>query len=138
MFSKDNTLLAHCVGAGKTFEMVASCMELRRLGIAKKPLIAVPNHLVEDWGKEFYKLYPNAKILVATKRDFQKDRRRQLVSKIATGDYDAIIMAHSSFEKIPVSRKTQEKFIRNEVQQIEMALADANDGKGKSAWCYYL
>ncbi len=132
LFSKDNTLLAHCVGAGKTFEMVASCMELRRLGIAKKPLIAVPNHLVEDWGKEFYKLYPNAKILVATKRDFQKDRRRQLVSKIATGDYDAIIMAHSSFEKIPVSRKTQEKFIRNEVQQIEMALADANDGKGKS------
>lgn len=125
LFSKDNTLLAHCVGAGKTFEMVASCMELRRLGLAKKPLIAVPNHLVEDWGKEFYKLYPNAKILVATKRDFQKDRRRQLVSKIATGDYDAIIMAHSTFEKIPVSRETQEKFIRDEVYQIEMALSEA-------------
>lgn len=125
LFSKDNTLLAHCVGAGKTFEMVASCMELRRLGLAKKPLIAVPNHLVEDWGKEFYKLYPNAKILVATKRDFQKDRRRQLVSKIATGDYDAIIMAHSTFEKIPVSKETQEKFIRDEVANIEMALSDA-------------
>ena len=125
LFSKDNTLLAHCVGAGKTFEIVASCMELRRLGIAKKPLIAVPNHLVEDWGKEFYKLYPNAKILVANKRDFQKDRRRQLISKIATGDYDAIIMAHSTFEKIPVSRETQEKFIRNEVSQIERALVEA-------------
>lgn len=130
LYSKDNTLLAHCVGAGKTFEMVAGCMELRRLGIAKKPLIAVPNHLVEDWGKEFYKLYPNAKILVATKRDFQKDRRRQLVSKIATGDYDAIIMAHSTFEKIPVSRETQEKFIREEVEHIEMALSEAkSDGQ---------
>ena len=128
LFSKDNTLFAHCVGAGKTFEMVASCMELRRLGLAKKPLIAVPNHLVEDWGKEFYRLYPNAKILVATKRDFQKDRRRQLVSKIATGDYDAIIMAHSTFEKIPVSRETQEKFIRDEVNQIEMALSEAQSG----------
>ncbi|MFQ8988508.1 MAG: DEAD/DEAH box helicase family protein, partial [Intestinibacter sp.] len=81
LYSKDNTLLAHCVGAGKTFEMVASCMELRRLGIARKPLIAVPNHLVEDWGKEFYKLYPNAKILVAKKKDFQKDRSKRLVSK---------------------------------------------------------
>jgi len=132
LFSKDNTLLAHCVGAGKTFEMVASCMELRRLGLAKKPLIAVPNHLVEDWGKEFYKLYPNAKILVATKRDFQKDRRRQLVSKIATGDYDAIIMAHSTFEKIPVSRETQEKFIREEVSHIENALTDAKSNGQKN------
>lgn len=132
LYSKDNTLLAHCVGAGKTFEMVASCMELRRLGLARKPLIAVPNHLVEDWGKEFYKLYPNAKILVATKRDFQKDRRQRLVSKIATGDYDAVIMAHSSFEKIPVSRETQENFINNEIQQIERALESAETDGGKS------
>ena len=132
LYSKDNTLLAHCVGVGKTFEMVASCMELRRLGLARKPLIAVPNHLVEDWGKEFYKLYPNAKILVATKRDFQKDRRQRLVSKIATGDYDAVIMAHSSFEKIPVSRETQENFINNEIQQIERALESAETEGGKS------
>lgn len=132
LYSKGNTLLAHCVGAGKTFEMVASCMELRRLGIARKPLIAVPNHLVEDWGKEFYKLYPNAKILVATKKDFQKDRRQRLVSKIATGDYDAVIMAHSSFEKIPVSRETQEKFIRGEITQIEMALKTAKTDGGKN------
>lgn len=132
LYSKGNTLLAHCVGAGKTFEMVASCMELRRLGIARKPLIAVPNHLVEDWGKEFYKLYPNAKILVATKKDFQKDRRQRLVSKIATGDYDAVIMAHSSFEKIPVSRETQENFIRGEITQIEIALKSAKTDGGKN------
>lgn len=132
LYSKGNTLLAHCVGAGKTFEMVASCMELRRLGIARKPLIAVPNHLVEDWGKEFYKLYPNAKILVATKKDFQKDRRQRLVSKIATGDYDAVIMAHSSFEKIPVSRETQENFIRGEIIQIEIALKSAKTDGGKN------
>lgn len=132
LYSKDNTLLAHCVGAGKTFEMVAGCMELRRLGIARKPLIVVPNHLVEDWGKEFYKLYPNAKILVATKKDFQKEKREKLVSKIATGDYDAIIMAHSSFEKIPVSLKTQERFIKREIEQIERAITSANEDTGQS------
>ncbi len=131
LYSKDNTLLAHCVGAGKTFEMVAGCMELRRLGIAKKPLITVPNHLVEDWGKEFYKLYPNAKILVATKKDFEKNNRRRLVSKIATGDYDAVIMAHSSFEKIAVSKKTQKEFIEQEVEQIENALTEARSEGGR-------
>ena len=129
LYSKDNTLLAHCVGAGKTYEMVAGCMELRRLGLAKKPLITVPNHLVEDWGKEFYKLYPNAKVLVATKKDFQKERRKRLVSKIATRDYDAIIMAHSSFEKIPVSMETQKKFVENEISQIERAIANASEDK---------
>lgn len=132
LYSKDNTLLAHCVGAGKTFEMVASCMELRRLGIAKKPLIVVPNHLVEDWGKEFYKLYPSAKILVATKKDFQKERRKRLVSKIATGDYDAIIMAHSSFERIPVSRETEEKFMQDEIEQVTRAIAEAKNEDGCS------
>lgn len=132
LYGKDNTLLAHCVGAGKTFEMVAGCMELRRLGIAKKPLIAVPNHLVEDWGKEFYKLYPNAKILVATKKDFKKENRQKLQAKIATGDYDAIIMAHSSFEKIPVSREVQEKFIQDEISKIEMALSSAKTSSGKT------
>ena len=132
LYSKDNTLLAHCVGAGKTFEMVASCMELRRLGIAKKPLIVVPNHLVEDWGKEFYKLYPSAKILVATKKDFQKERRKRLVSKIATGDYDAIIMAHSSFERIPVSKETEEKFMKDEIEQVTRAIKEAKGEDGTS------
>ena len=132
LYSKDNALLAHCVGAGKTFEMVAGCMELRRLGIARKPLIVVPNHLVEDWGKEFYKLYPNAKILTTTKKDFQKDRRERLVSKIATGDYDAIIMAHSSFEKIPVSIKTQERYIKREVELIEKAITKAKEEEGQN------
>ena len=134
LYSKDNSLLAHCVGAGKTFEMIAGCMELRRLGIAKKPLIVVPNHLVEDWGKEFYKLYPSARILVATKKDFQKDRRQRLVSRIATGDYDAIIMAQSSFERIPVSQKTQETFIEKELEQVTMALENARkeDNSSKS------
>lgn len=134
LYSKDNSLLAHCVGAGKTFEMIAGCMELRRLGIAKKPLIVVPNHLVEDWGKEFYKLYPSAQILVATKKDFQKDRRQRLVSRIATGDYDAIIMAQSSFERIPVSQETQETFIEKELEQVTMALENARkeDNSSKS------
>lgn len=134
LYSKDNSLLAHCVGAGKTFEMIAGCMELRRLGIAKKPLIVVPNHLVEDWGKEFYKLYPSARILVATKKDFQKDRRQRLVSRIATGDYDAIIMAQSSFERIPVSQETQETFIEKELEQVTIALENARkeDNSSKS------
>ena len=132
LYSKDNTLLAHCVGAGKTFEMIGGCMELRRLGIAKKPLIVVPNHLVEDWGKEFYKLYPSAKILVATKRDFAKDRRQRLVSKIATGDYDAIIMAHSSFERISVSEKTQKEFIEKEIEQVTRALENAKGEQSNS------
>ncbi len=134
LFGESNTLLAHCVGAGKTFEMVASCMELRRIGIAKKPLIVVPNHLVEDWGKEFYRLYPNAKLLVATKKDFAKEKRERLVSKIATGDYDAIIMAHSSFERISVSKETQEKFMKTEISQVEDALnmAEAENGTGRT------
>ncbi|MDO5556685.1 MAG: SNF2-related protein [Clostridia bacterium] len=132
LYSKGNTLLAHCVGAGKTYEMVAGCMELRRLGLAKKPLIVVPNHLVEDWGKEFYKLYPSANILVANRKDFQKDKRKRLISKIATGDYDAIIMAHSSFEKISVSRETEKKFIKNEVKQIQEALDNAESEDNNS------
>lgn len=125
LYSKDNTLLAHCVGAGKTFEMIAGCMELRRIGIAKKPLIVVPNHLVEDWGKEYYKLYPSAKVLVTTKADFKKDRRQRLVSRIATGDYDAIIMAQSSFEKIPVSEETRIEFMQKEIEEITQALEGA-------------
>lgn len=100
-------------------------MELRRLGLAKKPLIVVPNHLVEDWGKEFYKLYPGANILVANRKDFVKDKRKRLIGKIATGDYDAIIMAHSSFERISVSDETQKNFIEREIEQISTALDNA-------------
>lgn len=132
LFSKDNTLLAHCVGAGKTFEMVAACMELRRLGIAKKPMVVVPNHLLEDWGQQFYKLYPSSKILVATKKDFEKSRRRRLISKIATGDYDAVIIAHSSFERIAVSQETEKEFIKEELKQIEAAIAEARNESGNS------
>lgn len=100
-------------------------MELRRLGLAKKPLITVPNNMLEDWGKAFYKLYPNANILVASRQDFAKDKRRRLISKIATGDYDAIIMAHSSFERISVSEETQKEFIEREIEQIQTALDNA-------------
>ena len=125
-----NTLLAHCVGAGKTFEVVTSCMELRRLGLAKKPLIVVPNHLVEQWGSEFYNLYPSAKLLVATKKDFEPQRRRRLISKIATGDYDAVIIAHSSFERIPVSKETEEKHIQDEIDAITLALENSREERG--------
>jgi len=132
IYSKGNTLLAHCVGAGKTYSMIASCMELRRLGIAKKPLIVVPNHMLEEWGNAFYKLYPSAKILLATKKDFEKSRRQKLISRIATGDYDAIIMAHSTFGKIPVSIETQTKFVKEELADIEMALQECDDRNSRT------
>ena len=125
-----NTLLAHCVGAGKTFEVATSCMELRRLGLAKKPLIVVPNHLVEQWGSEFYNLYPSAKLLVATKKDFEPQRRKRLISKIATGDYDAVIIAHSSFERIPVSKETEEKHIQDEIYAVTLALENSREERG--------
>ena len=98
-----NTLLAHAVGAGKTFEMATASMELKRLGIANKPMFVVPNHLTEQWGSEFLRLYPHANILIATKKDFQKNKRKKLMARIATGEWDAVIVGHSSFCKIPVS-----------------------------------
>lgn len=119
-----NTLLGHCVGAGKTFEMTAAAMELRRLGLAHKTMIVVPNHLTGQFASEFLMLYPAANVLLTTKRDFEKKNRKRFVSKIATGDYDAIIIGHSQFEKIPLSRNRQESYIQNEIDEIQAFIAD--------------
>ena len=118
-----NTLLGHCVGAGKSFEMAAACMELRRLGLANKPMIVVPNHLTSQMANEFLLLYPNANILLTTKKDFEKNNRKRFISKIATGDYDAIIIGHSQFEKIPLSPERQEMLIREEIERIQEFIA---------------
>lgn len=127
-----NTLLAHCVGAGKTFEMIASCMELKRLGLARKSVFVVPNHLTEQTGAEFLRLYPSANILVATRKDFEKQNRRRFVSKIATGDYDAVIIGHSSFEKIPISKERQEAMLRNQILEITYAIKEAKQQRGEN------
>lgn len=119
-----NTLLGHCVGAGKTFEMTAAAMELRRLGLAHKTMIVVPNHLTGQFASEFLMLYPAANVLLTTKRDFEKKNRKRFVSKIATGDYDAIIIGHSQFEKIPLSRDRQAEYIQNEIDEIQAFIAD--------------
>ncbi|WP_447412792.1 DEAD/DEAH box helicase family protein [Clostridium perfringens] len=117
-----NTLLAHCVGAGKTFEMIASCMELKRLNLAKKSIMVVPNHLTEQFGSDFLRLYPSANILVATKKDFEKQNRRQFISRIATGEYDAIILGHTQFEKIPISHERQKQLIKNQIDEVSSAI----------------
>ena len=105
IFSKHNSLLGQVVGAGKTYEMIAGCMERKRLGLSRKALFVVPNHLTAQWGADFYRLYPGAKILVATKRDFQKQNRYDFMSRIATGDYDAVIVGHSKFDRfMPLSK----------------------------------
>lgn len=128
-----NTLLAHEVGAGKTFEMIASAMESKRLGLCNKSLITVPKHIVEQFGKEFMTLYPNANILVATENDFTPANRKKFISKIAVENYDAIIMSHSQFEKIPISADFQERFIKGEIQEVEQAIREysADDTKSK-------
>ena len=113
-----NTLLAHVVGAGKTFEMVASCMESKKLGMSSKSLFVVPNHLTEQMGREFMELYPGANILVATKKDFETKNRKKFIGRIATGEYDAIIIGHSQYEKIPMSKDYQQKHIQNEINEI--------------------
>ena len=113
-----NTLLAHEVGAGKTFEMVAAAMESKRLGLCNKPLFAVPNHLTEQWASEFLRLYPSANILVTTKKDFEPANRKKFCARIATGNYDAIIMGHSQFEKIPMSRERQERQLQEQIDEI--------------------
>ena len=127
LFSENSTLLAHTVGAGKTYEMIAGIMELKRLKIANKPLMIVPNHLVQETAKSFYELYPNANILVANKEDFQKEKRRIFAGKITTGEYDAIIMSHSSFEKMPMSKEVQEQHIRGQIYELEQAKNDIKD-----------
>lgn len=128
----NNTLLAHCVGAGKTFQMIAAGMESRRLGLAQKNLYVVPNHLTEQWGADFLRLYPNANVLVATKKDFEPSNRKKFCSQIATGDYDAIIIGHSQFERIPLSPERQKSMIERQIQDITFAIAEAkaeDDGK---------
>ncbi len=119
-----NTLLAHEVGAGKTFEMVAAAMESKRLGLCNKPLFAVPNHLTEQWASEFLRLYPSANILVATKKDFEPANRKKFCARIATGNYDAIIMGHSQFEKIPMSKERQEQLLRAQITEITDGIAE--------------
>ncbi len=118
----DNTLLAHCVGAGKTFEMIAAAMESKRLGLCQKSLFVVPNHLTEQWVSDFLRLYPGANILAATKKDFEPANRKKFCSRIATGDYDAVIIGHSQFEKIPLSTERQMEMIERQITEIEMAI----------------
>lgn len=118
----DNTLLAHCVGAGKTFEMIAAAMENKRLGLCQKSLFVVPNHLTEQWAGDFLRLYPGANILAATKKDFEPANRKKFCSRIATGDYDAVIIGHSQFEKIPLSTERQMAMIERQITEVEMAI----------------
>ena len=120
-----NTLLAHEVGAGKSFEMAASAMELKRLGLCQKSLFVVPNHLTEQWASEFLRLYPNAKLLVTSKKDFEPGNRKKFCERIATGDYDAVIIGHSQFEKIPLSAERQERLIQEQMDEIEEAIEEA-------------
>ncbi len=119
-----NTLLAHQVGAGKTFEMTAAAMESKRLGLCQKALFAVPNHLTEQWAAEFLRLYPSANILVATKKDFEPKNRKRFCARIATGDYDAVIIGHSQFEKIPVSQERQQRLLNEQIAEIEDGLQE--------------
>ncbi len=126
-----NTLLAHCVGAGKTFEMVAAGMESRRLGLSQKNLYVVPNHLTVQWGSDFLRLYPGANILVATKKDFEPENRKKFCSRIVTGDYDGIIIGHSQFEKIPLSIERQIAVIERQIDDIILAISDAKAAEGE-------
>ena len=127
----DNTLLAHCVGAGKTFEMTAAAMESKRLGLCHKSLFVVPNHLTEQWASDFLRLYPGANILAATKKDFEPANRKKFCSRIATGDYDAVIIGHSQFEKIPLSTERQIAIIERQIDEIEAAIALAKAERGE-------
>ena len=119
-----NTLLAHEVGAGKTFEMVAAAMESKRLGLCHKPMFVVPNHLIEQWASEFLRLYPSANILAVTKKDFEPRNRKKFCARIATGDYDAVIIGHSQFERIPVSKERQERMLQEQIYEIEDGLME--------------
>lgn len=126
-----NTLLAHEVGAGKTFEMAASAMEAKRLGLCQKSLFVVPNHLTEQWASEFLHLYPNAKLLVARKKDFETANRKKFCARIATGDYDAVIIGHSQFERIPLSFERQERMIQEQIQEVQNAIAELKYSNGE-------
>ena len=126
----DNTLLAHCVGAGKTFEMAAAAMESRRLGLCRKALFVVPNHLTEQWASDFLRLYPGANILAATRKDFEPANRKKFCSRIATGDYDAVIIGHTQFEKIPLSIERQRAIVEGQIDEITEAIAKAKEERG--------
>src|ERR1700674_3003336 len=130
MLQADNTLLAHCVGAGKTFEMISAAMEMKRLGLAHKPMIVMPNHLVEQWGAAFLQLYPHANIFVAGRDSFSAGNRQKAMSRIATGNFDAVIVSHSSFEKLPVSDDTFGRFVGKQIDQLEEAIYEARAEKG--------
>lgn len=127
-----NTLLAHCVGAGKSFEMMAACMEQKRLGLANKTVMVVPKSLIGQTASEFLRLYPSANILVATENDFAKKKRQQFVARIATGDYDCIIMSHSQFEKIPVSKERQQELLDRQIEEITYAISEMRDAEDRS------
>ncbi len=126
-----NTLLAHEVGAGKTFTMAAAAMEAKRLGLCRKPMFAVPNHLTEQWASEFLRLYPSANVLVATKKDFEPSNRKKFCARIATGDYDAVIIGHSQFERIPVSQERQERLLRSEIEDITEGINQLKRSSGE-------
>ena len=126
-----NTLLAHEVGAGKTFEMVAAAMEAKRLGLCQKSLFVVPNHLTEQWASEFLRLYPSANILVTTKKDFETHNRKKFCARIATGDYDAIIMGHSQFERIPISKERQERLLQEQIWEITEGISEVESSGGE-------
>ena len=126
-----NTLLAHEVGAGKTFEMVAAAMESKRLGLCQKSIFVVPNHLTEQWASEFLRLYPSANILVTKQRDFETKNRKKFCARIATGDYDAVIIGHSQFEKIPISKQRQERLLQDQIAEITMGISELREGGGE-------
>lgn len=128
----NNTLLAHCVGAGKTFQMIAAGMESKRLGLSQKNLYVVPNHLTEQWGSDFLRLYPGANILVATKKDFEPANRKRFCSRIATGDYDAVIIGHTQFEKIPLSRERQIAMLEDQITDITFSIEEAAHQAGQN------
>ena len=127
-----NTLLAHEVGAGKSFEMAASAMESKRLGLCQKSMFVVPNHLILQWSNEFLRLYPNANLLVTTEKDFAPDRRKKFCARIATGDYDAVIIGHSQFEKIPISAERQQRLLQQEIDDVTNALDELKRNRGES------
>ena len=126
-----NTLLAHQVGAGKTFEMAAAAMESKRLGLCQKPMFVVPNHLTEQWASEFLRLYPSANILVTSKKDFEKSNRKKFCARIATGDYDAVIIGHSQFEKIPMSYARQERLLEDQIEEITLGIEELKENRGE-------
>jgi N12 class adenine-specific DNA methylase len=130
--TEQNTLIGHCVGAGKTNEIIASCMEQRRLGLRKKPMIVVPNHLVEQWGAAFLALYPQANIFVAGKEHFTAGNREKAMARIATGNYDAVIISHSSYEKLPVADTTFNRFLHKEIRNLEEAILEAKAERGET------